>query len=94
MINVMVQVSVKEQAAWKAAFEAAAGLRKSFGSTGVRAFAKAENPNEVIIIGDYEDLERAKQMFQSEEFRSALQKAGVNSPPVVTFLSEILKLDS
>ena len=92
MIYVLVGFTVEDLAKWKPVFEEAAGLRKNYGSTGVRAFSKADNPNEVVILGEYADQEKAMQMFQSQEFREATQRAGVKGPPEVTFLDEVVNL--
>lgn len=92
MIYVLVRFTVEDVAKWKQVFEEAASLRKNFGSMGVRAFSKAGSPNEVVILGNYSDKEKAMQMFQSQEFREATQRAGVKSPPDVTFLDEVVNL--
>jgi len=92
MTYVLVRFTVEDLAKWKPVFEEAASLRKSFGSMGVRAFSKADSPNDVIIIGEYEDPARASQLFQSQEFRDATKRAGVLGPPEVTFLDEVLNL--
>ena len=94
MTFVLVRFSVEDLAKWKPVFEEAAGLRKNFGSMGVRAFSKADSPNEVVILGEYADKEKAMQMFQSQEFREATARAGVKGAPEVTFLDEVVKLDS
>lgn len=92
MIYVLVRFTVEDLPKWKITFEEAAGLRKSFGSMGVRAFSKADSPNEVFVLGEYADTEKAMQMFQSQEFREATQRAGVKGPPEVTFLNEAVSL--
>lgn len=92
MPHVLVHVSVKDQAIWKKGFEQAGALRKRFGSMGVHAFAKTDDPNEIFILGEYEDLDKAREMFQSQEFRDATQAAGLTKPPEVTYLAEALKL--
>jgi uncharacterized protein (DUF1330 family) len=94
MTYVLVRLSVEDLARWKPVFEEAAELRKNFGSKGVRAFSKADNPNEVVILGEYEDVEKARQLFQSQEFREATKRAGVIGPPDVSFLNEVLTLPS
>lgn len=94
MTHVLVRLTVEDVAKWKPVFEEAAALRKSFGSKGVHAFSKAGSPNEIIILGEYEDLAKAQQMFQSQEFREATQKAGVKGPPEVTFLDTVLHLEA
>lgn len=94
MIHVLVRFTVEDLAKWKSVFEEAAALRKNFGSMGVRAFSKADSPNEVTILGEYADKEKAMQMFQSQEFREATARAGVKGPPEVTFLNEVVKLSA
>ena len=94
MTHVLVRFTVEDLAKWKPVFEEASGLRKNFGSMGVRAFSKADSPNEVVILGEYADKGKAMQMFQSQEFREATKRAGVTSPPDVTFLDEVVNLPS
>jgi uncharacterized protein (DUF1330 family) len=93
MAHVLVRLTVKDQTEWKKTFEEAAALRKKFGSKGVRAFAKADSPNEIFVLGKYEDLDQAREMFQSQEFRDATQKGGVVGAPEVTYLDNVAKLE-
>lgn len=92
MTYVLVQLTVEDLAKWKSVFEEAAMLRKSFGSMGVRAFCKADSPNDVVILGEYEDRAKASEMFQSQEFRDATKRAGVMGQPAVTYLDEVVNL--
>lgn len=92
MIHVLVRLTVEDVAKWKPVFEEAAALRKNFGSMGVHAFSKVDNPNEIFILGEYEDKDKAMQLFQSQEFREATQRAGVKGPPEVTVLNQVVKL--
>jgi len=92
MTYVLVRFTVENLAKWKPVFEEASTLRKNFGSMGVRAFSKADSPNEVVILGEYADKEKAMQMFQSQEFREATARAGVKGPPEVTLLDEVVNL--
>ena len=92
MTHVLVRFTVEDLAKWKPVFEEAASLRKSFGSMGVHAFSKADNPNEVVIVAQYEDRAKAQQMFQSQEFREATKRGGVMGAPEVTFLDQVVDL--
>ena len=94
MTHVLVRFTVEDLAKWKPVFEEAATMRKSFGSKGVHAFSKAGSANEVIILAEYEDAERAKQLFQSQEFRETAQRAGVKGAPEVTFLDDVVHLEA
>lgn len=49
-----------------------------------------DNPNRLIIVHEIEDVQKARQFYQSEEFRQCAQKAGVTGRPEVTFVEELL----
>lgn len=88
----LVRLTVQDQASWKPVFEQAAELRKKFGSVGVHAYAKTDSPNEIVILGEYDTLDHARQLFQSAEFREATQRAGMIGAPEVTFLDKVVDL--
>ena len=92
MTYVLVRLTVEDLAKWKSVFEEAGVMRKNASSIGVRAFSKGDNPNEVIVLGEYADKAKAMQMFQSQELREAMARAGVKGPPEVTFMDEVLNL--
>ena len=94
MIHALVQFTVADFATWKAVFEEAAALRKSFGSINAQAFSKTDNKNEITVLLRFENRERAMQMFQSTEFREVTQRGGMVAPPQVTFLDEAASLPS
>ena len=94
MAHVLVRIKVKDQAEWKKGFEAASSLREKFGSKGAHAFASADDPNAIVIMGRYESHDKAREMFQSQEFRDVAQRAGVVGTPEVTYLTNIVKLDA
>jgi heme-degrading monooxygenase HmoA len=62
--------------------------RKAGGSAGGRVFRSADNPNEVVILLEWDDLEKARQFAQSEDLRQTMQRAGVVDQPDVYFLNE------
>jgi heme-degrading monooxygenase HmoA len=92
MSHAIVRATVEDFDKWKKGFDEAASVRKAYGSKGVRVFRSVEKPNEVIILGEYEDLQKARQMFQSQEFREATQRSGVAGKPDVTLADEVHQL--
>jgi heme-degrading monooxygenase HmoA len=88
MVHVLVQVRFENYEKWRAVFEEASTLRKSYGSQRVRIFRKLEHADEVVILGEYEDMERARRLFQSPEFREATQRGGVIGKPEVWFIED------
>jgi heme-degrading monooxygenase HmoA len=92
MAFALVSIKTGDFEKWKVGFEAASSLRKSYGSKGVRAFRNTEKPDEILVLGEYESLEKAKEMFASQEFREAVKNAGLSSPPTVAFLDQVGQL--
>jgi len=70
-------------------FDEAIPLRRSYGSRGARVFRSLDRPNELVLLAEYEDLDRARQLFQSPEFRDATQRVGVTAPPEVTLTDQV-----
>jgi len=92
MSTVLVRLTVEDPEKWKAGFTQAGTLRKSYGSKGARAYSNADNPKEFLVVAEYEDAARAREMFQSQEFRDATKRAGVVGAPQVVFMDEALQL--
>ncbi|MCZ7356453.1 MAG: antibiotic biosynthesis monooxygenase [Candidatus Methanoperedens sp.] len=89
MAYLLVRHKVKDFSRWKPVFDEHAATRKAGGSTGGRLFRSADNPDEVIIIFEWESIEKAKKFAQSEDLRKTMQRAGVNDKPDVYFLEEV-----
>ena len=75
-------------------FDEFASLRQASGSKGGRLFQKSDNPNEVVILYDWDGLEKARRFFQSDELRQGMQRAGVSGPPDVQYLNEVEKVSA
>jgi heme-degrading monooxygenase HmoA len=86
MSYVIVRLTVEDFAKWKSVFDELSTLRKNSGSKGGQLFRKADNPNEVVIIFEWPDLDKGRQYFQSDALRQAMQRAGVIGRPDVTYL--------
>jgi heme-degrading monooxygenase HmoA len=48
----------------------------------------------VVILFEWESLEKARQYFQSDELRQNMQRAGISGPPDVQYLNEVEKLSA
>lgn len=92
MTTTLVRVAFENFEEWKRVFEESAELRRAFGSQGVRIFRNADEPNEAIVIAEYESPDQARQLFQSSEYREAISRAGVTGRPEVVFLSFVEEL--
>lgn len=88
MARLLVHHKVKDYAAWRKVFDEMTALRTQFGSTGHQVYRAPTDPNEVIILTDWQNLDQARAYAQSPDLKEGMQNAGVISQPEVLFLEE------
>jgi heme-degrading monooxygenase HmoA len=91
MIQLLVRHKVKDYSKWKPVFDEHGAKRKAGGSKGGRLFRSGSDPNEVVILFEWEDLAKARQFAESEDLRQAMGRAGVVGKPDLYFLEEVEK---
>jgi heme-degrading monooxygenase HmoA len=89
MAYVLIRHKVEEYKRWKPAFDAHGATRKASGSKGGRLLRSAEDPNELVILLEWDNLQKARQFAQSDDLRNTMQRAGVVGKPEVYFLEEL-----
>ena len=89
MPYLLVRHKVADYAQWKPIFDQHAATRKASGSKGGHLFRNANDPNELLILFQWDDLDKARQFTQSNDLREVMQKAGVVDQPDVYFLEAI-----
>jgi quinol monooxygenase YgiN len=89
MAQILIHHMVEDYDKWKPAFDGHAKTRAEAGSKGYRLFRKTDNPNDILIVFEWENEAKAREFMASEGLRDAMQDAGVISPPDVFFMEEI-----
>lgn len=89
MTLLIVRHKVDAFATWKKAYDAHAGARTAGGLGKGRVTCSVDDPNEVVLIFDVADLEKAKAFCASNELKSTMQSAGVIDKPDLYFLDEV-----
>jgi antibiotic biosynthesis monooxygenase (ABM) superfamily enzyme len=92
MPYVLVRHKIEDYAKWKPVFDEDAAARKPGGSQGGQLFRNANDPNEILIIFQWDTLDNAQKFVQSPQLAAKMQQAGVTDQPDVYFLEEIEKL--
>ena len=87
MTHILIRHKVADFAKWKSAYDAHLAARKEAGLTEKSLLRSIDNPNEVVLLFQAEDLKRAKAFSESSNLREAMQKAGVIGKPDILFLS-------
>ena len=88
MASMLVQHKVKDFAVWKKVYDSVADLRSSSGELSDNIYRDASDPNILTAIFKWNSLENARKYAQSPELRAAMEKAGVNGPPKISFLND------
>ncbi len=94
MAYLLVRHKVKDYDKWKTVFDEHATTRKASGSKGGRLFRNADNPNETVILFEWESIEKARKFANSEDLQKTMQRAGVSDKPNVYFLEEVEKVST
>ncbi len=89
MPYLIIRHKVEDYAKWKPLFDEHGAARQAGGSRGGQLFRNANDPNELIIFFEWDDLEKARQFVQSEDLRQAMQRAGVVDQPDIYFLEAV-----
>lgn len=88
MASMLIQHHVKNYTAWKQVYDSVAGLRHSSGELTDQIYHDSSDPNKLVLLFKWDSLANAQKFAQSAELKAAMEKAGVDAPPVVTFLTE------
>jgi heme-degrading monooxygenase HmoA len=89
MPYMLIRHKVKDYAKWKPVYDEHAANRKVAGSKGARLFRKANDPDELIILFEWDSLDNARKFAKSEDLKKRMEKAGVSDQPDIYFLEEI-----
>jgi heme-degrading monooxygenase HmoA len=89
MPALLIRHHVADYPTWKAVFDEHGMARQANGSRGGWLFRAAGTPNEVLVLLEWDDLERARLFVDSDDLREAMTRAGVAGEPNIWFLEEV-----
>lgn len=87
MPYLLVRHKVADFSKWKPAYYAHSPARQKAGLKEEHLLRNTDDPNEVILLFEAEDLQKAKEFGASADLREAMQDAGVVDKPDIYFLS-------
>jgi heme-degrading monooxygenase HmoA len=89
MSYVLVIHKVEDYDKWKPVYDEDGAIRKAKGSKGAFVFRNADDPNQLVVLTQWEDIESAKNFAEADDLRITMQKAGVKGRPEVHYLEAI-----
>ena len=88
MSYLLVRHKVADFARWKAGFEAGVALRRVAGEKTYRIFHTAEDPNVLLMLFEWENLDKARQFMNSPILKLGMERCGVTEDLGHWFLEE------
>jgi hypothetical protein len=85
MVKLYVRHTVADFAKWKPVYEGHEATRKKFGEKKEDVFTSTSNPNDVLIVFEWESKGQAQDFLEKSDLKEVMEKAGVVSQPEVKF---------
>jgi heme-degrading monooxygenase HmoA len=90
MPRVLIQHQVKDYSIFERVFLEDGERRRRSGSKGGSLFRNSEDPDNLVALFEWDDVERARTFANSYELSEAVKWAGDATPPRVTVLEDVL----
>ena len=88
MIHAMIRQNVKDFDQWKKVFDEDGSNRKMASSKGGHVFRALDDPNNVFVLLEFDDLEKTTKFMNSAGLKEAMKNAGVVGKPDVYLMDE------
>ena len=89
MTAILVRHKVQDYAKWRSCFDGLDSFHKEKGVKSAQVLRSVDNPNEVIVITEFENVDMAHKFGQLPGLKDAMQKAGVVDQPSIYFLDKV-----
>jgi quinol monooxygenase YgiN len=89
MAFILVSYKIENYKRWKNTFNDAFEMRKKCGERSYRVFKSSDNPNEMVVLQEWDSLASARRFSKSKKLRHCMEKAGVVGKPDIVFLKEM-----
>jgi hypothetical protein len=86
MPYLLVRHKVADFSKWQPAYDAHSPARQKAGLKEEHLLRNTDDPNEVILLFEAADLQKAKEFAASSDLRERMQEAGVIDKPDIYFL--------
>jgi len=80
---------VEDYSKWKSAFDDARDMRRAGGERKYQILLTKGEPNKLMLFFEWDDLDKARKYFDSEEVGNTMKQAGVIGQPEIHFLETI-----
>ncbi len=89
MPSLLIRHRVADHGTWSAVFAEQAMVRRANGSRGGRIWHDAGDPQTILVLLEWDDLERARLFLESDDLQEAMRRGGVIDEPAFWFLEDL-----
>ena len=89
MPYLLIDHAVEDYESWKPIFDDHEATREAHGSKGGQLFHREGEPNEVVVLFEWDSLDAAHEFAASDDLREKMAEAGVVGEPDLHFLEKI-----
>lgn len=89
MVYLLGKTGVDDFDQWRSNFDENDSYRVDNGQRGYQIYQSSNDPNEVVVLFEWDDEENARALFDSEEMGKRLADAGVKEKPELTALNRV-----
>jgi quinol monooxygenase YgiN len=89
MAHLLIHQRIEEFGRWKEVFDRLARARAAASCRSTALFRNRDDPHEVVVLFEFDDLARAREHMAGPELRAAWQEAGVTDPGTRTVLDAV-----
>jgi hypothetical protein len=83
--NLTIHHKVKDYSTWRRGYDDHEKSRRSAGITNAKVFRCVDDPNDIVVLLDASDIEKARAWLFEDTLKMAMQNAGVIGTPSVRF---------
>lgn len=91
MQYVLIIHKIEDYDKWRPVFDEHMESRRDSGSKEAHVFRSADNPDEIVILYKWDNLDNAKKFFASSDLKAKMESAGLKGMPNIHFLEGIGK---
>jgi len=86
-------LKLRDYAEWKSGFDIEQGvaLRKASGMKSYQLLQTEQDPNKIVILCEWDNMDDARKFLQSEELQKANQQSGVIDMSDIYYIEEVEK---
>ena len=89
MATLFVRHTVNDYVAWKRVYDEFASTRKEWGVTGAGVYRDPEEPDTLVVVHHFKDVDDARAFVNSEDLHAAMANSGVKGQPTIWITEDV-----